>query len=82
MQNEDVKEFSRDIKIIRQSQSKLALDYLRDCGVEVSVEEFQRVVDIFVECCIKKVDGDLKVRVKRLDKWIEGKKNKVKLKKK
>ena len=48
MQNEDVKEFNRDIKIIRQRQSKLALDYLRDCGVEASREEFQRVVKILL----------------------------------
>ena len=67
-------EYSRDIKIIRQSQSKLALDYLRDCGVVVSVEELQRVVDIFVDCCMQKVEGDLKIKVKNLDKWILSKK--------
>jgi len=69
-------EYSNDVKIMRQSQSKLALDYLRDNGISCSIMELNRVVDIFVECCSREVKGDLKDRVVRLDKWIQEKKSK------
>jgi hypothetical protein len=69
-------EYSNDVKIMRQSQSKLALDYLRDNGISCSIMELNRVVDIFVECCSREVKGDLKERVIRLDKWIKEKKSK------
>jgi hexokinase len=66
--------FSRDIQILRQSQSKLALEYLTSNGVTVTVEELQRVTDVFVECCLRPIDNDLRDRVKKLDKWILDKK--------
>ena len=69
--------YGRDIQIMRQSQSKMALEYLNTVGVKVSFEELQRVTDVFVECCLRPQDNDLKERVKKLDKWIEDKKNKV-----
>jgi hypothetical protein len=66
--------FNRDIQILRQSQSKLALEYLTSNGVNVTVEELQRVTDVFVECCLRPIDNDLKDRIKKLDKWILDKK--------
>ena len=66
--------FSRDIQILRQSQSKLALEYLTMNKVTVTVEELQRVTDVFVECCLRPIDNDLRDRVKKLDKWILDKK--------
>ncbi len=66
--------FSRDIQILRQSQSKLDLEYLNQQNVSVTVEELQRVTDVFVECCLRPIDNDLKDRVKKLDKWIYEKK--------
>lgn len=66
--------YSRDIQILRQSQSKLALEYVSQTGVTVTVEELQRMTDIFVECCLRPVDNDLKERIKKLDKWILEKK--------
>ena len=68
--------FSRDIQILRQSQSKLALEYLSQQNVLVTVEELQRVTDVFVECCLRPIDNDLKDRLKKLDKWILDKKTK------
>jgi hypothetical protein len=65
---------SRDIQIMRQSQSKMALEYLTTVGVLVTFEELQRVTDIFVECCLRPQDNDLKDRIKKLDKWIIEKK--------
>lgn len=65
---------NRDIQIMRQSQSKMALEYLTSMGVVVTVEELQRVTDVFVECCLRPFDNDLKERVKKLDKWILDKK--------
>ncbi len=68
--------YSRDIQIIRQSQSKLALEFVTQSGITVTVEELQRITDVFVECCLKPIDNDLKERLKKLDKWIIDKKNK------
>lgn len=65
---------SRDIQILRQSQSKLALEYVSQSGVTVTVEELQRITDVFVECCIRPIDNDLRDRIKKLDKWIIDKK--------
>ena len=65
---------SKDIQILRQSQSKMALEYLNSVGVKVTFEELQRVTDVFVECCLRPQDDDLKKRIKGLDKWILDKK--------
>lgn len=67
--------YPKDIQIIRQSQSKMALEYVTLLGVTLSVEELQRVTDVFVECCIRQMDSELKERVKKLDKWLMDKKN-------
>lgn len=66
--------YSKEIQIIRQSQSKMALEYVTLLGVTLSVEELQRVTDVFVECCIRQMDSELKERVKKLDKWLMDKK--------
>lgn len=66
---------SKDIQILRQSQSKLALEYVNSIGVKVTVEELQRITDVFVESCLRPADNDLKERIKKLDKWLESKKN-------
>ena len=67
---------SRDIQILRQSQSKLALEYVNSAGIFVTVEELQRMTDVFVESCLRPMDNDLKERIRKLDKWISDKKNK------
>jgi hypothetical protein len=59
---------------MRQSQSKMALEYVNNSGVEVTVEELQRITDVFVECCLRPIDDDLRKRIKSLDKWISDKK--------
>ena len=66
--------YSREIQIMRQSQSKLAIDYVSLIGITISVEELQRITDLFVECCLRPQDDELKKRIKSLDKWIEEKK--------
>lgn len=65
---------NRDIQILRQSQSKMALEYLNSVGVKVSFKELQQVTDVFVECCLRPQDNDLKERIKKLDNWIIEKK--------
>jgi len=60
---------SKDIQILRQSQSKLALEYVSSIGVKITVEELQRITDVFVESCLRPADNDLKERIKKLDKW-------------
>ncbi len=66
--------YSREIQIMRQSRSKMALEYVQSVGVNVSVEELVRITDLFVEICLRPQDDDLKKRIKALDKWIEEKK--------
>ena len=69
--------FSRELQILRQSQSKMVVEYLNSLQVKVTVEELQNITDVFVECCIRPQDDDLKERIKKLDKWLETKKNKT-----
>ncbi len=66
--------YSKEIQIMRQSQSKLALEYVASVGIKITVEELQRITDLFVECCLRPQDDDLKKRIKSLDKWISDKK--------
>ena len=66
--------YSREIQIMRQSQSKMALEYIQSVGVTVTLEELVRITDLFVEICLRPQDDDLKKRIKALDKWIEEKK--------
>jgi hypothetical protein len=40
--------YSREIQIMRQSQSKMALDYVTSVGVTVTVEELIRITELFV----------------------------------
>lgn len=70
--------YNREIQILRQSQSKLALEYVTSIGVTCSVIELQRITDIFVECCLRPMDPDLKSRIKKLDEWFENKKKEQK----
>ena len=69
--------YSREIQIMRQSQSKMALEYVNSIGVKLSVEELQRVTDVFVACCLTPMDAELKERIRKLDKWLIDKKNSV-----
>jgi len=69
--------FSRELQILRQSQSKMVVEYLNSLQVKVTVEELQKITDVFVECCIRPQDDELKDRIKKLDKWIETKINKI-----
>jgi hypothetical protein len=66
--------YSREIQIMRQSQSKMALEYVTSVGVSVTVEELVRITDLFVEICLRPQDDNLKQRIKALDKWLEEKK--------
>ena len=66
--------YGRDIQIMRQSQSKMALEYVTSVGVSVTLEELIRITDLFVEICLRPQDDDLKKRIKALDKWILEKK--------
>jgi hypothetical protein len=68
--------YSREIQIMRQSQSKMALEYVTSVGVSVTLEELVRITDLFVEICLRPQDDNLKQRIKALDKWLEEKKNK------
>jgi hypothetical protein len=65
--------YGKEIQIMRQSQQKMAFDYTRSKGVDLTMEELQRVTDVFVECCLRPMDDDLKQRIKKMDKWLDDK---------
>ncbi len=65
--------YSKEINILRQSQQKMAFDLARSKGVNLSMLELQRMTDVFVECCLRPMDKDLKERVEKLDKWLDDK---------
>jgi hypothetical protein len=67
--------YNRDIQIMRQSQSKMALEYVNHIGVKVTFAELQRITDVFIECCLKPQDDELKTRIKNLDAWLKSKKD-------
>jgi hypothetical protein len=67
---------SKEINILRQSQQKMAFDLARSKGVDLSVMELQRMTDVFVECCLRPMDKDLKERVTKLDQWLNQKSQK------
>lgn len=66
--------YSRDVQILKQSQQKVALDYVNHVGIEVTFSELQRITDIFIECCLRPQDNELKERIKKLEDWIKTKK--------
>jgi len=67
--------YNKDIQILRQSQIKLALEYCNSIGVQLSIAELQRMTEVLVECCLFAMDKDLKERVKKLDEFLQTKKN-------
>lgn len=62
--------YAKEISILQQSQSKLALEFLTLSGIVPTSEELWRVTEVFVQCCLHKQNDDLKKRLKDLDKWI------------
>jgi len=68
--------YSREITILQQSQSKLALEFLTNHGIVPTPKELWQVTEVFVECCLRKQDNDLKKRLTDLEKWIEERKTK------
>lgn len=66
--------YSKDIQILRQSQIKLVLEMMTLHNVVPTVLELQKATDIFVECGLKPMDNDLKLKVKNLDEWLKKKK--------
>ena len=66
--------FSREVSILQQSQSKLALEFLQGHGITPTSEQLWRVTEVFVQCCLHANNEDLKNKLKALDKWIADKK--------
>lgn len=71
--------YSKDVQILRQSQQKMAYDLARSKGVNLTMMELQRMTDVFVECCLRPMDKDLKARVEKMDRWLDSKRNEVEI---
>jgi hypothetical protein len=69
--------YPKEISILQQSQSKLALDFLKSNNITPTAEELWRVTEIFVQCCLHKPDDSLNKRIKALDTWIKSKQTNV-----
>ena len=75
---EQIEFYAREVSIMQQSQSKLALEFLTGHGITPTSEELWRVTEVFVQCCLHKQTDVLKKRLKDLDKWVLSRKNKNK----
>jgi hypothetical protein len=74
---EQIEFYAREVSIMQQSQSKLALEFLTGHGITPTSEQLWRVTEVFVQCCLHKQNDVLKKRLKDLDKWVvDIKKNK------
>jgi hypothetical protein len=62
--------YAREVSIMQQSQSKLALEFLTGHGITPTSEELWRVTEVFVQCCLHAQNDVLKKRLKDLDTWI------------
>lgn len=71
---EQIEFYAREVSIMQQSQSKLALEFLTGHGITPTSEQLWRVTEVFVQCCLHKQNDVLKKRLKDLDKWVEKKK--------
>jgi len=68
---EELKFYSKDINIMRQSQQKMAFDFCNKRGYTPTFMELQRITDVFVEVCLRPRDKELEVRINKLDKWLD-----------
>jgi hypothetical protein len=75
---EQIQFYAREVSIMQQSQSKLALEFLTGHGITPTSEELWRVTEVFVQCCLHAQNDVLKKRLKDLDKWVEKRKLKTK----
>ena len=73
---EQIQFYAREVSILQQSQSKLALEFLNGHGITPTSEELWRVTEVFVQCCLHAQNDVLKKRLKDLDTWIIKRKNK------
>lgn len=73
---EQIQFYSREVSIMQQSQSKLALEFLTGHGIIPTSEELWRVTEVFVQCCLHAQNDVLKKRLKDLDAWIIKRKKK------
>ena len=70
---EELKFYSKEINIMRQSQQKMAFDFCNKRGYTPTFMELQRITDVFVEVCLRPRDKDLELRIKNLDGWLDDK---------
>jgi hypothetical protein len=68
--------YAKEISILQQSQSKLALEFLTNHGIVPTAKELWSVTEVFVQCCLHKQNDDLKKRLTDLDTWIIKRKTK------
>jgi hypothetical protein len=66
--------YAREVSIMQQSQSKLALEFLTSHGISPTSQEIWQVTEVFVQCCLHAQNDVLKKRLKDLDKWVEKRK--------
>ena len=73
---EQIQFYAREVSIMQQSQSKLALEFLTGHGIKPTSQELWQVTEVFVQCCLHAQNDVLKKRLKDLDTWIIKRKNK------
>lgn len=73
---EQIQFYAREVSILQQSQSKLALEFLTGHGITPTAKELWSVTEVFVQCCLHAQNDVLKKRLADLDTWIEKRKKK------
>jgi hypothetical protein len=68
--------YAREVSILQQSQSKLALEFLTQHGIVPTPMELWMVTEVFVQCCLHAQNDDLKKRLKDMNDWIIKRKTK------
>lgn len=74
MAEEERKNWSKEISIVRQSAVKISLEFCKAHNIQPSLKELLRLTDIFAEDAILVPNKEFKETIKKIDEWIEEKK--------
>ena len=62
--------------IVRQSQLKLAIDFLKQSGIEFTMLEVVGITNILVDYCQQGYSTEIKEKINAVDKHVKSKKKK------
>jgi hypothetical protein len=66
-------EMQKQEAIIRQSQLKLVMDYLKQINLNLPLKDTCGIVNVMTEYCLKGYNKDIAGRLEAIDKFIQSK---------